>query len=128
MQVSSGVPSLFSEISFSLHFCSFHQNYDHELSPQDHLVSLHPDSLFCILLWDGQSGAATRGCRGEAQEKTECITLMGPADRRQEAWPPRSAKWGSTRLVQREGRATALAFAVVSVGNRRQASEQFRAG
>lgn len=83
MQVSSGVPSLFSEISFSLHFCSFHQNYDHELSPQDHLVSLHPDSLFCILLWDGQSGAATRGCRGEAQEKTECITLMGPADRRQ---------------------------------------------
>lgn len=53
---------------------------------------------------------------------------MGPADRRQEARPPRRAKWGSTRLVQREGRATALAFAAVSAGNRRQAGEQFRAG
>ena len=53
---------------------------------------------------------------------------MGPADRRQEAWTPCRAKWGSNRLVWREGRATALAFVGVSAGNGRQAGEQFRAG
>ena len=37
--------------------------------------------MFCISC-DGQSGVATRGHKGEAQEKTNFIVLTGPRDRR----------------------------------------------
>lgn len=37
-------------------------------------IRIHPQPLFCILLWGGQAGVVARGGGGEVQENTACST------------------------------------------------------
>lgn len=57
--------------------------------------------MFCILLWDGHSGAATRGDRGMAQEK-KLIVVTGAGDSRYST--PRRVPWERHKVIRRMDR------------------------